>query len=240
MTGPVTFVEPGMPIPSPRRVGPMGLVAVGGDLRPETLLDAYSKGIFPWYEEEPILWFSPDPRMVLVPSEIRVARSARRALKSRRFEVRLDTAFDRVIRNCSEVERPGQRGTWINEDMVRAYGRLHEMGYAHSVETWHGGELVGGLYGVSLGSVFFGESMYSRESDASRVALIRLAEQLQRWRFRLMDCQIHTPHLERFGAREWRRGDFLRSLRAGLRSPTREGRWTFDDGVSAGREGHPV
>ncbi|MFQ5877010.1 MAG: leucyl/phenylalanyl-tRNA--protein transferase [Acidobacteriota bacterium] len=240
MSRPIALLEPGAPLPSPRRVGPMGLVAVGGDLSAKTLLDAYSKGIFPWYEEEPILWFSPDPRVVLVPSAIRISRSTRRALKRNRFEVRLDTAFERVIRACAEVKRPGQRGTWINADMVRAYCRLHRMGYAHSAEAWREGKLAGGLYGVSLGAAFFGESMFARESGASKVALVRLAEQLCRWRFTLIDCQIPTEHLQRFGAVQWDRRRFLDELSSALRVQTRRGRWRLDPPETAGRAGRGV
>ena len=224
----VPFLEPGMPLPEARQAGPGGLVAVGGDLRPETLLDAYAKGIFPWYESGPILWFSPDPRMILRPEELRVGRSLRRVLRKRRFEVRLDTAFERVIRACARARRPGQRGTWLNDDMIRAYLRLHELGYAHSAESYRGATLAGALYGVALGAVFFGESMFTREDDASKFAFVRLVQQIHGWGFRMVDCQVYTRHMSRFGAREWPRAAFLTALREALRAPTRRGRWELE------------
>ncbi len=224
----VVFLEPGMPLPESREAGPSGLVAVGGDLRPETLVDAYSKGAFPWYEEEPILWFSPDPRMVLRPDDLILGRSVRRALARDRYCVRFDTAFDEVIRACATTRRPGQRGTWINPAMIEAYGRLHEIGVAHSVEAWCDGRLAGGLYGVSIGGAFFGESMFATGADASKVAFVHLVGQLRAWGFRLIDCQIHTDLMGRFGALEWSRSRFLRSLKAALKKPTRRGRWTLD------------
>lgn len=224
----VVFLEPGSPFPESREAGPSGLVAVGGDLRPGTLVDAYAKGAFPWYEEEPILWYSPDPRMVLRPGDLSLSRSVRRALARDRYVVRFDTAFDQVIRSCATVRRPRQQGTWINSAMIEAYNRLHESGLAHSVEAWCEGSLAGGLYGVSLGAVFFGESMFSRGADASKVAFVHLVGQLQAWGFRLIDCQIHTDLMARFGAVEWPRHRFLRSLKAALNKPTRQGRWTLD------------
>lgn len=226
MPATIAYLGPGDKVPNPVDVGPHGLVAVGGDLRPATLVDAYGKGIFPWYDEAPVLWFSPDPRMVLFPEELRVSRSVRRALNKTRFEVRFDTAFDRVISACAAVDRPEQSGTWINTDMVRAYNELHRQGYAHSCEAWRDGRLVGGLYGVSLGGVFFGESMFSLEPDASKVVFIRLVERLRQWSFALVDCQIHTDHLARFGAREIPRSEFLRHLERALRPPTRSGSWS--------------
>ncbi len=225
MPATIAYLEAGETVPSPDQVGPHGLVAVGGDLRPATLIDAYGKGIFPWYEDAPVLWFSPDPRMVLMPEELRVSRSVRRALNRDHFEVRFDTAFDHVITACAAVDRPGQSGTWINTDMVRAYGDLHRQGYAHSCEVWRDGHLAGGLYGVSLGGAFFGESMFSLEPDASKVAFVRLVERLSGWSFTLVDCQIHTDHLARFGARELPRGEFLHSLAGALRLPTHKGSW---------------
>jgi len=227
MPATVAFLQAGESVPNPERVGPHGLVAVGGDLRPATLLDAYGKGIFPWYSEPPILWFSPDPRMVLLPDELRLSRSVSRALYRNAFEVRFDTAFDRVITACASVDRPGQSGTWINPDMIRAYAELHRQGYAHSCEAWRDGRLAGGLYGVSLGGAFFGESMFSLEPDASKVAFVRLVERLREWSFTLVDCQIHTDHLARFGAREVPRGRFLGSLAEALRLETRRGSWTL-------------
>lgn len=230
MPATIAYLEPGETVPSPGEVGPHGLVAVGGDLRPATLIDAYGKGIFPWYQEAPVLWFSPDPRMVLLPEELRVSRSLRRVLNKNQFEVRFDTAFDRVITACAAVERPGQSGTWINRDMVRAYNDLHREGYAHSCEVWRDGRLAGGLYGVSLGGAFFGESMFTLEPDASKVAFVRLIERAREWTFTLVDCQIYTDHLARFGARELPRGEFLQILAGALRLPTRRGSWAAPGG----------
>lgn len=212
--------------PDPRRAEPGGLLAVGGDLSPERLLAAYAQGIFPWYEEEPVLWFSPDPRWVLVPKELRVARSLAKVLRQDRFAVRFDTAFDRVVEACATAPRPGQHGTWITPAMRAAYGRLHRLGFAHSVEAWRGDALAGGLYGVSLGSAFFGESMFARESDASKVAFVHLVRRLESWDFRLVDCQVETAHLRRFGAAPWSRARFLEELDRALRVPTRRGAWS--------------
>ena len=191
---------------------PNGLLAAGGDLSPTRLSRAYRLGIFPWYSEgEPILWWSPDPRMVLFPAELKIARSLRKSLRRGLFQVTADTAFERVIQACSEL-RPGQLGTWITTEMKRAYCRLHSLGIAHSVESWRDGELVGGLYGVGIGRAFFGESMFSREDDASKVALARLVAQLDHWGFGIVDCQMRTPLLAAFGAREIPRGEFARRL----------------------------
>ncbi len=215
--------------PPPEEAEPGGLLAVGGDLEPERLLLAYSLGIFPWYDEElPILWHSPDPRMVLRPGELRVSRSLRKVLRAGRFELALDTAFEQVIRACAESPRPGAPGTWITEDMITAYLRLHELGFAHSAEAREEGALVGGLYGVSLGSCFFGESMFALRSDASKVAFVALVRQLERWGVDLVDCQVHTDHLARFGASDWPRARFLEELRRGLEKPTQRGRWCLD------------
>jgi leucyl/phenylalanyl-tRNA--protein transferase len=221
------------PFPDPGSATPDGLVAYGGDLSPGRLISAYASGIFPWYQSGPVLWFSPDPRMALRPAHIHVGRSLRRTLARSPFELRMDTAFDAVIRACAEVPRPDQDGTWITADMVAAYGELHRLGLAHSVEAWRGGELVGGLYGVSLGAVFFGESMFARESDASKVAFVALARQLESWGFTLIDCQVHTEHLERFGAVLWSRSRFLRELAAALERPTRAGPWGFEDSAQS-------
>jgi len=215
--------------PAPEEAEPSGLLAVGGDLGSERLLLAYSMGIFPWYADGlPILWHSPDPRMVLLPAELRISRSLRRALRDGRFEVRLDGAFEAVVRGCARAPRFGQRGTWITDEMIEAYGRLFELGYAHSAEAWSGGELVGGLYGVSLGGCFFGESMFATRADASKVAFAALVAQLERWEFDLIDCQVYTEHLARFGATEWPRARFLSALEKSLAKPTRRGRWRLD------------
>ena len=204
-----------------------GLVAVGGDLRPERLLLAYSTGIFPWYEEGlPILWHSPDPRLVLRADELHVPRSLAKTLRKQPYQIRYDTAFAEVIADCARSVRPGQRGTWITSEMRVAYLRLHETGFAHSVEAWRGGQLVGGLYGVSLGGAFFGESMFARAPDASKVAFATLVARLRAMDIQLIDCQVHTEHLARFGAVEVPRGEFLTALAAALQKPTRRGKWT--------------
>jgi len=215
-----------------------GLLAVGGDLRPERLLLAYRSGIFPWYEDgQPILWHSPEPRMVLCPRDLRVTRSLRKAMRKGTYRVTLDTAFPRVIESCAGVKRPRQRGTWITSAMKEAYVELHRRGLAHSVESWRGERLVGGLYGVSLGAVFFGESMFARAPDASKVALVSLVEQLLRWGIDLVDCQVYTEHLARFGAVEWPRKRYLAALERALRRPTRQGQWAFDPEPGASESG---
>ena len=220
-----------------------GLLAVGGDLSPDRLLLAYAMGIFPWYEEgQPILWHSPDPRLVLLDGELHVPRSLERTLRRGTFRVTFDTAFGRVVDACAQTPRVGQRGTWITGEMRLAYKRLHRAGYAHSAEAWRGDRLAGGLYGVSLGGAFFGESMFAREPDASKVAFVTLARQLRTWGIDLIDCQVATAHLERFGAREWPRDRFLATHGAALERPTRKGGWGVagpsPDPVRApGREG---
>jgi leucyl/phenylalanyl-tRNA--protein transferase len=205
-----------------------GLLAVGGDLSPERLLLAYRSGIFPWYDERlPILWHSPDPRCVLPLDQLHVGRSLRRVITKKTYEVRFDTAFERVIAACKSTPRPGQDGTWITEEMEHAYVELHRLGYGHSVEAWHEGELVGGLYGVSLGRIFFGESMFAWRSDASKVALVTLAETLAAWDFPIIDAQVPTPHTVAMGAQEWPRSRFMEVLRRELAHPTRRGSWTL-------------
>lgn len=204
-------------------------LAIGGDLRPERLILAYSLGIFPWYGPgEPIQWHSPDPRMVLLADEVRVSRSLRRTLRREVFRLTLDTAFDRVMEACAETPRPGQAGTWITDEMKDAYLELHRLGVAHSAEAWQGDTLVGGLYGVSLGAAFFGESMFAHVAEASKVTFVVFAQQLRQWGIRLIDCQVYTEHLARFGAREWPRDEFLEALRAALERPTRPGPWRLD------------
>jgi leucyl/phenylalanyl-tRNA--protein transferase len=207
-----------------------GLLAVGGDLRPERLLLAYRSGVFPWYSEgQPILWHSPDPRMVLVATDLKVPRSLRKTIRKQPYRVTLDTAFAKVVDACASIDRPGQSGTWITLEMQAAYRELHRRGFAHSVEAWEGRRLAGGLYGVSLGAAFFGESMFARAPDASKVAFVRLVEQLVRWGIGLVDCQVHTDHLARFGAVEWPRKRYLAALKKALASPTRPGPWRFED-----------
>jgi len=208
---------------------PNGLLAMGGDLSLERLLDAYQHGIYPWFNPgEPILWWSPDPRMVLVPDEIRVTRSLAKRIRNGGFEVRVDTVFADVMRACA-APREDAAGTWISPDMVAAYSRLHLAGYAHSVETWHKGELVGGLYGVAIGRMFYGESMFSRMADASKVALVRLAQQLQQWGFGLIDCQMETEHLASLGAHTVPRSVFTAQLADLVNLPHQSGPWTFDE-----------
>jgi leucyl/phenylalanyl-tRNA--protein transferase len=215
--------------PDPALAEPDGLLAVGGDLSPERLLAAYAAGIFPWFDERsPILWWSPDPRLVLDPPDLHVSRSLARTLRRGTFRVSADAAFGGVIRRCAARERPGQRGTWITPAMEEAYARLHRLGFAHSFEAWDGGELAGGLYGVSLGAAFFGESMFADRPDASKVAFVRAVEWLRARGVTLVDCQVRTEHLVSLGARELRRPEFLARLRTALGAPTLRGRWALD------------
>ena len=217
--------------PPPSQAPPDGLLAVAGDLRPERLLAAYSQGIFPWpHDGYPLLWFSPDPRMVLRPAELHVARRLARTLRQGKFEVRLDSAFRAVMEGCAGVPRKHERGTWITPEMIAAYCRLHELGFAHSAEAYSGGELVGGIYGVSLGHAFIGESMFARVNDASKVAFATLVHQLARWEFTLVDAQVYTRHVAHFGATEWPRARYLRALNEALQWPTRRGRWVLEEG----------
>jgi leucyl/phenylalanyl-tRNA--protein transferase len=212
--------------PAPQDADPSGLLAIGADLRAERLLLAYSLGIFPWYEQGlPILWHSPDPRMCLVPSELHLSRSLRKTLRRGAFEIRFDSAFDRVIRLCAQIPRSEGDGTWITQEMIDAYERLFALGFAHSAESWADGELVGGLYGVSLGGCFFGESMFALQPSASKAAFATLVARLVDWEFDLIDCQVHTGHLSRFGARQWPRDRFLAALAKSLEKPTRRGTW---------------
>lgn len=225
-----TFRTSAFTFPPPEMASPEGLLAIGGDLRSERLLEAYRRGIFPWYSAgQPVLWWSPNPRTVLFPQRLKISRSLRKTLRRAGFIVTLDTAFSAVIDACAGPRRnhPGG-GTWITEEMRAAYCRLHEEGYAHSVETWRDGKLVGGLYGVSLGGAFFGESMFSRENDASKVALAHLVRQIREWRFSLIDCQLASAHLFSLGAEEIQRVEFLALLETALGMPDRVGAWHFD------------
>ncbi|MCG6887603.1 MAG: leucyl/phenylalanyl-tRNA--protein transferase [Proteobacteria bacterium] len=210
---------------------PDGLLALGGDLTVERLLAAYRRGIFPWYsEDQPILWWSPDPRSVLFPDKLHVSRSLRKTLRQGRFDVSLDQDFAAVINACSEP-RPDQPGTWITDEMCEAYLRLHQTGHAHSVETRLDGRLVGGLYGVAIGRVFFGESMFSRVNDASKVAFITLVQHLRQYRFELIDCQIQTPHLDSLGAELIPRQQFTDLLSRYCNQPGLTGVWQLDPAV---------
>jgi leucyl/phenylalanyl-tRNA---protein transferase len=212
--------------PDPALAEPDGLLAVGGDLGPERLLTAYAGGIFPWFDERsPILWWSPDPRLVLEPARLHVSRSLRRTIRRGAFRVTADVAFERVIRRCAARPRPGQRGTWITREMVEAYAALHRLGFAHSFEAWEGEALAGGLYGVSLGAAFFGESMFADRADASKVAFVTATEWLVGRGVDLVDCQVRTEHLVSLGAHEISRAEFLARLAAALERPTLRGRW---------------
>ncbi len=206
----------------------IGLTSIGGELSPRTVLEAYGQGVFPWPllgESGPVLWCSPDPRCVLNLDELHIGRSLRRVVARDSFLIRYDAAFDRVIGACARTRRRGQHSTWITRALIETYSRLHDLGYAHSVETYRRGELVGGLYGVGLGGVFFGESMFSYEDNASKVALVHLAERLRLQGYGLIDCQQRTPHMASFGARDLSRADFLRALERHLALPTRRGAW---------------
>ncbi len=207
---------------------PNGLLCAGGDLSPQRLLEAYRHGIFPWFSEgEPVLWWSPDPRMVLFPAELKLSRSLAKTLRRGQYNVRLDTAFPAVIRECSQP-RPGQDGTWITPEIQQAYCRLHALGHAHCVETWIDGKLAGGLYGMAIGRAFFGESMFSRVSDASKIALAHLARYLERQGFGVIDCQMKTAHLASLGAREIRRSELLHGLDAWTTAGPGPGKWPQD------------
>ncbi|MCY7311741.1 MAG: leucyl/phenylalanyl-tRNA--protein transferase [Chitinophagaceae bacterium] len=195
---------------------PDGLLAMGGDLSVERLLMAYRNGIFPWYEGDTILWWSPDPRFVLFPGELKVSKSIKPLLKRNEFEFTTNKAFAQVIHHCKETKRPGQEGTWITDEVEKAYCKLHEMGYAHSAEVWKNGELVGGLYGIQLGKVFFGESMFSKTSNASRFAFIKYVQLLKEEGIELIDCQVYTEYLESMGAKMIDRTVFMTLLKVGM------------------------
>ncbi|MES1998778.1 MAG: leucyl/phenylalanyl-tRNA--protein transferase [Pseudomonadota bacterium] len=210
----LTWLAPGQDFPPLAQAlsDPAGLLAAGGDLSPARLIAAYRQGIFPWYNAgDPILWWSPDPRMVLLPDELRVPRSLAKLMRRQPYEIRVDSAFRAVMTACAQP-RAGQAGTWINADIIDAYTQLHTLGVAHSVEAWQDGVLVGGLYGIALGRAFYGESMFARAPDASKIAFVHLVRQLQRWQFGMIDCQMNTAHLARFGAREIPRADFIARL----------------------------
>ena len=212
---------------------PNGLLAAGGDLSPTRLLDAYARGIFPWSaDDEPMLWWCPDPRMVLFVEELHVSRSLRRRIRSGRLQVTADVAFADVVAGCADP-RPDADGTWITDAIASAYAELFRRGHAHSVEAWAEGDLVGGLYGVSIGRMFYGESMFARESDASKVALAYLARQLARWGFEIIDCQMSSAHLSSLGAREIPRAEFMSLLQTLTALPGRPSPWHLDDDLAA-------
>jgi leucyl/phenylalanyl-tRNA--protein transferase len=212
--------------PDPGKADPEGLLAIGGDLSVDTLIKAYSLGIFPWYSKEmPILWWCPDPRMVLFPQKFKVSKSLRQTIRQKKYTVKIDENFEKVIKNCALSKRKGQEGTWITNEMKQAYIRLFKEGYAHSFETYYNNELVGGLYGVSLGRTFFGESMFYKMTDASKVALYYLIERLKKWNFYFIDAQQSTKHMKMLGAEEISREEFLRILKVSLNESTIRGNW---------------
>lgn len=209
-------------------IEPNGLLAAGGDLSPERLISAYRQGIFPWFsQDEIILWWSPDPRMVLFPQELKISRSLHKTLKKHHYQIRTDSAFTKVMQACA-APRENQAGTWIHAEMIAAYASLHQMGVAHSVETWIDDELVGGLYGIAIGKAFFGESMFSRVTDASKIALVYLAKQLENWGYGIIDCQMKTTHLMSLGAREIPRSHFIERLGKLTPLPDQNRKWSFD------------
>ena len=212
--------------PDARHADAHGLLAIGGDLSAERLILAYKSGIFPWYsEDDPILWFSPDPRLVLFPEHLKVSRSLKKTIRKKKFTVSFDNEFDKVITSCAKIKRLNQLSTWITKDMINAYIDLHEMGYAHSVETYYGDRLVGGLYGVSLGGAFFGESMFHKMTDASKVALFYLVQKLKKWEFEFIDSQVTTDHLVSLGAEDISRDKYLQLLKQALSKKTKTGLW---------------
>ncbi len=223
--------EDDLAFPPAQLAEPSGLLAISQDLRPERLIAAYQQGIFPWYKHDGYFyWYSPNPRLVLFPEDLRVHKSMRSIFNQNKFEYTLDTAFEQVMRSCAQVERPGQEGTWIEEDFIVSYTELYHRGVAHSVEVWHAGELVGGLYGLSFGRFFFGESMFTRQPNASKAGFIVLVRALQQSGFRLIDCQQETHHLMSLGARSIPRTLFLHMLQDNQSAPTLAGRWCLSEG----------
>ncbi len=223
----IPWLENSDPFPPLERAlrEPSGLLAAGADLSPARLLSAYRSGIFPWYSEgQPLLWWSPDPRMALFPAEFRLPRSLAKRLRRQDYEIRVDTAFETVMRCCAAPRADGA-GTWITEDMIAAYCELHRLGHAHSVETWIDGRLAGGLYGIALGRAFYGESMFTRAPDASKIALAQLVRRLQHHQFGIIDCQMNTTHLARFGAREIPRSEFSQRLEELVNYPAAADVW---------------
>lgn len=231
----IPWLDGNVPFPPVERAldDPNGLLCAGGDLSPGRIIEAYRHGVFPWFSAgQPILWWTPDPRMVLFPDEIRISRSLRKTLRAGNYEIRLDTSFSAVIEACAHTPRDGQPGTWITPEMRSAYCTLHELGWAHSVETWvrgdGGDELAGGLYGIAIGRMFYGESMFSRRTDASKIATAHLARFLEARNFGMVDCQMYTEHLASLGAREIPRRDFMGRLQALTDSEQRPGKWLAD------------
>lgn len=222
----VYLLDDSLVFPNPSHAEETGLLAVGGDLRVERLLLAYKNGIFPWYSEgDPIMWFSPDPRLIIFLDNLYVSTKLKKIIKSKVFEVRFDTSFQDVISKCSKSDRRGQDGTWITDDMIEAYIKLHNEGYAHSVETFYEGKLVGGLYGVSLGGVFFGESMFIEMSNASKIALYYLVEKLREWNFDFIDSQVPNDHMKSLGGKEVERAMFIDLLERSMMKQTKPGNW---------------
>lgn len=231
---PVFQLDNSLWFPSEEAYEDHGIVAIGGDLSIDRLILAYNSGLFPWYnEDEPILWWCPAERMVMVPGEEKVSKSLRNILNRKIFKVTADQAFAEVIDHCQRIPRKGQEGTWLNEEMKKAYLELHREGFAHSIECWQDKQLVGGLYGVSLGKMFFGESMFSKVSNASKVAFVTLSRTLQKMDFTLIDCQVYNPFLSSLGAYEISRGDFLEMVEQNDLKKTRRGSWSgfFGEGT---------
>ena len=225
---PLHFLSSKIEFPDPTSSTEDGLLAAGGDLSPERLIEAYSKGVFPWYSDgQPILWFSPDPRMMLYPDHFKCSTSLQRDIQSNRFEIRIDTVFREVIHSCASAPRPGQEGTWITPDMIDAYIEMHQLGYAHSFETFHKGSLVGGLYGLSLGAAFFGESMFHIKSNASKIALSHLVTFAKKHGFDFIDAQAPSSHLQGLGATLVPRNRFLEELQCSLKFETLSGNWSM-------------
>jgi len=221
--------------PNPCDAARDGLIAFGGDLSPRRLISAYSQGIFPWYSPgEPILWWSPDPRLILFPHKLNVSKSLRKRIRKKNFHVTMDCAFESVIQECANIRVENGTGTWITEEMIQAYMELYDLGFAHSVETWFDNELAGGLYGVSLGHAFFGESMFFRKTDASKIAMVALTAFVKTFDFDFIDCQLSTSHLVSMGAEDISRGAFLELLGQSLQHESLRGRWVFDDQITKG------
>jgi len=227
---PVYRIPRDLVFPDAEDADPSGLLGVGGDLRPDRILLAYQQGIFPWYSAgQPVLWWSPDPRMVLEPEGLRIGRSLGKRIRQRPYRIVMDTAFRQVMKRCGEVPRPDQDGTWITDEMLESYGRLFDAGIAHSIEAWDGEELVGGLYGLSIGTLFAGESMFALRPDASKIAFVYFVRQFERWGGELIDCQVQTEHLTRFGAHEIPRRSYLERLGKYRSKAERPGPWSFDE-----------